>query len=341
MATATELVDDAQAYSNTQANSVQAFINQLVDAANVNYDGIIEDLQIFHTPLNVVADMLDNIAGTFPTPPTFVIPDFQVPAIPDVSFTAIEHDITTLEQARSELLSDLTSGGFGIDVNDETQLLDRTRDRTASEADTAIDEAGRVFANRRFSEPPGTLYGAMEQTLEGKRGEISEAAREIYVQRAQQFFNARQFAIQAAGVADRTRAEIKEIQFRIEEAEARFQLALFQSQLDSFRIQVQAAIDKVSLTVRVFEAHATVENARARVVAETAKVFIAEYGANVQSFLGVIDARIKNANNELAAQVQENEGKISAASQGANFYTNLVASALGAVNTVVSQSVEE
>lgn len=90
MATATELVNDAQSYSDSRKNDVQAFINTLADAANINYQNVIDELFVQHPPLNVVEDMLDNIAGRFPEPPTVLVPNFAVPAVPDIAFTAIE-----------------------------------------------------------------------------------------------------------------------------------------------------------------------------------------------------------------------------------------------------------
>lgn len=341
MATASAIIQSQQNYANTKDSTLQAFIWNLLDAAYVNYDGIVEELFVNHTPLNVVADMLDNIAGQFPAVPAVIVPDFNVPAVPDISFTAITHDITTLEQARADLLSDLVDGGYGIDTDDESRLLDRTRDRAAAEANAATAEADRVFQSRRFPTPPGTLYGALERVQQGQAEAVQAANRDIYVQRAQQFVQARQFAIQTAGIADRTRADIKEIQFRIEEARARYLLALFESELTLYRTQIAAAIDKATLTVRVFEAQATVANARVQASSDAAKVFIAEYQANVQSFLGVIDARIKNARAQLDAQVSRDNLVLEASKAGAGFFSNVVSSALGAINTMVSQTSED
>ena len=338
MATAEELIAEQRAYVNIQFDDFSRFVDSLLDEATVSYEGVVEDLLAQHIPLDVVSNMLDAIAGTFPAVPNINIPVFSVPAVPDIAFTTLEHDITTLEAARALLLTDVQDGGYGIDPGDEAQLLDRERDRFAAEAQTAVDDLERSFTSRRFSEPPGTLFGALERIKEGVRQAVQTASRNIYIQRAQQFVQARQFAIQTAGIADRTRADILEIQFRIEEARARYTLALFESQLTHFRVQIQAALDTVTLTVRIFEAQAAVADARARVVAEKAKVFIGEYEANVRSFLGVIDVRLKNARNQLEAAVATNDGRRDAAKTGGGFFAQIVSSAMGGTNTMISQS---
>src|SRR5690606_24465878 len=116
-----------------------------------------------HLPVDSQVDALNNIAGTFPEPPAILIPGYAVPELPDISIDNIEHDLSVLEQARTELLSDLESGGYGIDTDDETQLLDRTRDRASKQAQAATAELELTFATRRFGTPPGTLYGPLER----------------------------------------------------------------------------------------------------------------------------------------------------------------------------------
>ncbi len=340
MATATELIANRESYVTDKDNSLSGFINLLLNAASVFYEDVVGDEQVFHSPLNRVEAMLNAIQTEFPEIPSTVIPDFAVPAVPDISFTDITHDITTLEAARAELLSDLNAGGYGIDTADETQLIDRTRDRQTAEAARAVDEVDRSFQNRRFSTPPGALYAAHEQVREAQRAAVSSVNREIYVQRADQFVRARQFAISTAGVADRTRADILEIQFRVEEQRARFLLALFQSQLDQFRTQVQFAIDKVTLAVRVYEAQSVVADSRVRSAAEAARVFVAEYQANTQAFLGVVNTRLANARNQLDAAKARSDAEIQTATAGVSYYSSVVQAALGAINTMVTQSSE-
>lgn len=339
--TVDEVIANHTALVDAKSSEFELFVNELLDAATVLYENVVDDVLVAHVPLDVVTQMLDAIAGDFPAVPSISVPVFSVPAVPEVSFTTIEHDITVLEAARALLLDDLTEGGYGIDVDDETQLIDRLRDRATADAQAAVDEVERAFATRRFSEPPGTLFGALERVQEGKREAVSIAARDVYIQRAQQFVQARQFAIQTGPFADRTRAEIKEIQFRIEEARARYTLALFQAQLEHFKVQLSGALDKATLSVRLFEAQAAAANARAQIVAEKAKVFIGEYDANVRAFLGTMQIRLENAKNQLNAAASNAESRRDAAKAGANVFSTIVAHALGGLNTMVSQSKTE
>lgn len=341
MSTVDTIIADHLARIDSNATEFQQFVSQLLDATTVFYENVVEDVLVNHVPLDVVTQMMDAIAVDFPAVPSINVPTFAVPAVPEVSFTTIEHSITVLEAARTLALTDLQEGGYGIDTDDETQLIDRFRDRAAADAQAAVDEVERLYATRRFSEPPGTLFGATDRAREAMREAVSVASRDVYIQRATQFVQARQFVMQVAPVLDRTRADIKEVQFRIEEARARYLLTLFTAQLDHFKTQLSGALDKATLTVRIYEAQAAVADARARVAAEKAKVFIGEYEANVRAFLGVMQVRLENAKNQLNAAASNAESRRDAAKAGTDVFGTIVAHALGGLNTMVSKSATE
>lgn len=341
MATVDTIIADHLARVDSNASEFQLFVSELLDAATILYENVVDDILVAHVPLDVVSQMMDSMTVNFPSVPAITVPAYAVPAVPDVSFTVIEHSITVLEAARTLALADLTDGGYGIDVDDETQLIDRFRDRAAADAQAAVDEVSRAFATRGFSEPPGTMFGALERAREKMREAVSVATRDVYIQRAAQFVQARQFVMQIAPVLDKTRADIKEVQFRIEEAKARYLLQLFTAQLEQFKTQLSAALDKATLAVRLYEAQAAVADARAKVAAEKAKVFIGEYDANVRAFIGVQQVRLENAKNQLNAAASNAESRRDAAKAGADVFGTIVAHALGGLNTMVSKSATE
>jgi hypothetical protein len=341
MATVDQIITDNLNFVDDKQNDMASFVNEISDAAFTNFLADVYDVGAGYIPVESDIEAINNLVGSFPSVPAIVIPSYAPPELADISIDDVEHDITVLEAARAMLLGDLQDGGYGIDTDDESALLDRTRDRTAMEATRATEEVERVYTNRRFPTPPGALFDAQERIRQTERSALSEVNRDIFIRRSEQFFQARQFAIQTAGTLDKLRADILEIQFRIQETRARFALAAFQSQLDSYRIRISAAIDQAKLTLDRYQIQSGVTSDRVRLAAETAKIRIGEYQANYTSLLGVLDYNLKQSLAEIDAIKQQADLRLKAATAGADFYASIVSGALSAVNTVVSQTTEE
>src|SRR5262249_38628912 len=113
---------------------------------------------------------------------------------PIIAFRDIEQ--SALDAVKAVLLRDLTLGGYGIDPGDEAALLQRTRDREAAVAMAEEDEVVRDYAEGGFSLPTGAMLAARARARQAAAGRISSVNREIYIKRADQFVQARQFAIQ-------------------------------------------------------------------------------------------------------------------------------------------------
>lgn len=340
MATVDEIIESNQDFADTQKNDMVSFINAVADAASVNFSGNVESTNAGYNSVDSQVDAINEIAGSFPSVPSVVYPSYVAPEIGDISISELTHDITTLEAARSLILDDVQNGGYGIDTDDESALLDRTRDRVENEADKSKDEVERSYSSKRFNIPPGALHDASSKIQQSKRSALSEVNRDIYINRSEQFVRARQFAVQTAGVLDKTRADILEIQFRIEEARARFSLASFQSQLEAYRIKIMAALDQAKLTINIYETQSKVVSERVRAASDAAKVRVASYEANYKSLLGVLEYNLKQSMAELEAEKEEATLRLKAATSGTDFYSSIVSGAMSAINTVVSQSSE-
>lgn len=341
MATVEENMAEIRSYIDEQKPDFERFVDDLHKAIEVNFDNIVGNFDADVPGVSLAFSVLDNIQGAFPEPPEVAVPDYQVPEIPDISFTPIDNNIDVLEAARQKLLGDLEDGTYGIDTNDEQQLLDRARDRAVEEAETAVAELERSFQNRGFSVPPGTMWDPLEMARQAVRRQVSDTNRDIYIKRADQFFQARQFAISAGGTLDQQRASIKQIQFQVELAQAQFLLESFRLQFEKYRVQIAAAIDKASLLIRVFEAQSSVTNSRIRAASEQARVFIADYDSRVRAYLGEIEANLQNGRNRLEAEKAAADLSFAAADTGARVFSSVISSGLGAQSTLVSQSSEE
>jgi hypothetical protein len=148
---------------------------------------------------------LGNLAeATIPSPPSLDIPSFSATA-PDTTLTAPTNTFafaetpyasTLLSSIDETLLADITTGGYGIFTDDETQLVERSVEREREEGARAIDQAAVDFASRRFDLPPGALL----ETQMRARHAVLEAAnthnREVLLKRYDKFTEARQFALQ-------------------------------------------------------------------------------------------------------------------------------------------------
>lgn len=138
-----------------------------------------------------------------PAAPTVNLPVFASTA-PVVTFSApsnnfafaeVDYSSALLDELKAKLLSDLENGGYGIDDDDETRLVDRALQRENGQVAANVDEAERLYATRRFPVPPGAMYGAIERARQAAQDAISTASREIHVKRSDLYVENRRFAM--------------------------------------------------------------------------------------------------------------------------------------------------
>lgn len=96
------------------------------------------------------------------------------------------------------LENDLTSGGYGLDTDDEIRAWGRAVDRQESQRRQTVDEASRAFVSRRFSQPPGALFDAIDGVTQRASDSVSEVNREIAIKRSTDYIEARRFTITSA-----------------------------------------------------------------------------------------------------------------------------------------------
>jgi hypothetical protein len=137
---------------------------------------------------------LPVFAGTAPAA-TFSAPSNNF------AFAEVDYSSALLDEVKAKLLTDLEDGGYGIDDDDETRLVDRALERENAQAAASVDEAERLYATRRFPVPPGAMYGAIERARQSAQEAISTASRDIHVKRSDLYVQNRQFTLeQAKGV---------------------------------------------------------------------------------------------------------------------------------------------
>jgi hypothetical protein len=337
-----QVIANHTAQVNSKSSDFEKFVNALLDAATVLYESVVEDVIARHVSLDVVTQMLDSIAGDFPTVPAVTVPVFSVPNVPDVSFSIIERDLLVLETARGLALRDLEDGGHGIHANDELGLVERLTIRATADAQTAVDELQRVITTRRFEEPPGTLFGSLERARAGQREAVAGAARDVYITSVP--------SSTCRPASSRSRwhqcwNEPAQMSKKLDSVWRRHARAMhsncFRPNWSTSRFSYPALSTRRRCRCGYSRAQGAVANAKAQIVAEKAKVFIGEYETNVRAFLGVMTVRLENAKNRLNAAASNAESRREAAKAGAQLFGGIIAHALGGLNTMVSQSKTE
>lgn len=139
-----------------------------------------------------------------PDAPNIQLPSFYA-APPELTFSPpensfawaeIEYESALLDEVKAKLLSDLINGGYGIEPDDELQLVDRAIEREATQALQAEAEITRQYATRGFVLPPGALAEALQLARHTAQRQANSLNRDITLKRADLYVDNRKFALQ-------------------------------------------------------------------------------------------------------------------------------------------------
>ena len=140
----------------------------------------------------------------YPDAPSIQLPVFNevFPEAPELLLSAtynyteelFQNDV--LDDIHAQLMSDIESGEFGIDIRDEELLYDRQQDRIAKSHLARENEVLNTFSQRGFLFPPGVLVANMESNKQETSNAVSDINREVSTTRAELYRRGREFAIQ-------------------------------------------------------------------------------------------------------------------------------------------------
>ena len=230
-------------------------------------------------------------AITLPQEPLISLPTFsqQFPE-EELPFTATpfnfsEPDFTDelLDEIKSQELSDLVNGGFGIDPRDEEQLVGRVRDREARAGRTREAQALRNFASRGHHLPSGPLDDALRQAQFETQATISAGEREIYTVRADLYRKTREFILQAGT----TLVEFLGNLFSFKQERA-LKAAIFVSE---FSVTVFDALVK-RYNTQILAYNAAADAHRILIQAELAKIEIFAQQIQAQKLIGDLNEQL-------------------------------------------------
>ena len=228
-----------------------------------------------------------------PSPPSIVMPTFAALAPPDdlttptaqFQFAEAAYNSVLLDPLRTKLLDNLLNGGYGIETADEIALFNRARDREVEAMQSRIEDAGRAMASRGFPLPPGELSIQIDRAYQDMQDKVSDASRDITLQRNKLYVENRQFTIR----------EVKEL----EQITMNFWNLVQERSLNAAKLTVELSIAIYNTLVERYKARWAGYQAQATAYAEQIR------GQLVQAEIYRTNVEAKNVEVQMQHQLVE------------------------------------
>ena len=295
--------------------------------------------------------VLDDVQ--FPTAPVLQIPQFtaRLPDRPDLSLSEEEfnyaeenYENAVLNEITDLLLSDfqgITENRYGITPEDEEALYNRVKDRETNASLNQENELIDRFASRGMYYPPGTMTAFLNQNKQETQDRISDANREILVNRAELYRRGREFAVQSGislndlllrNFQTRQQRLLQAAQLRIEFAIAvlNAKIGIYNADvqaytqfIQAYQAEVQALLTQVEIYRTETDVATSKVNANAiqaqiyRTQIEAAQITAQIYETQVRGVLARVEverAKIERFQSQVQAFIAQIEGQRSQAS---------------------------
>lgn len=258
-----------------------------------------------------------------PEAPSIFIPlfDREFPEAPDIltpdegKFQYEEQDFShfLLDEVTNVLFTDLQSGE-GVNIlllEDEEQVFERLKDREYRSALVSEMEVLDTMAERGFPVPSGASVFLLQSAQKDARGRMSEAQRELSIQRVEMFRRAREFAIQNGisllqtlivqhGFKQQRALEVSKFiaQFSIEVADIQIRryntlVQAYQAFAQAYESRIRAALSQIEIYRAEVDAAATKQQIN--------RITVELYNAQVNAARTLIDLYVAQMS---AAQVE-------------------------------------
>jgi hypothetical protein len=242
----------------------------------------------------------DTVALAIPTfDETFTDEDLLLPTY-RFNFTERDYESALKDAINSGLLTEIQTGGYGLNPNDEALLFQRAREREDSAAQKAIEEVKRNFSMSGFPIPVGAMTKQMEKAAYEAVAKNSSINRELTLKRADLYWDGKKFAftsglqleqltmnlhnaaMERALNAAKAEMEILIAYFNAQVARYQARLAKFKTLSEVYEIRVRAEIAKVEIFKAQIEA--------AKMQGELQKNQVDLYKAQVEGVTALIQA---------------------------------------------------
>lgn len=230
---------------------------------------------------------------------TWVDEDLIVPTY-RFNYTEKEYTSDLKDAIQSGLLTEIQTGGYGLNPNDETLLWQRAREREDFTAQKAIEEVKRNFSMTGFPIPVGAMTKQMEKAVYEAVAKGSSINRDITLKRSELYFEGKKFAF-TSGIqletmnmnlwnqvqerclnAAKAEMELLIAHFNVQISRYNARLTAYKVQAEVFHTQIQAEIAKVEIFKAQIQA--------ALLQGEVQKNQVELYNAQVKGVQALIDA---------------------------------------------------
>lgn len=334
MATVPQIISDQQTYAAGWVAQAQGFINQVANLANVEFS-IDLPTQLGFGLTDIVDDAQGQILARTPARPSFAAISASLPSAPAISFTEVDIDLLTA--LKQKLITDLEDGGYGIDTADELPLLQRTRDRETMIATSQDEEIVRAYAEGGFSYPPGAMAYARARAQEAAAMKISSVNRDIYLKRADQFVAARQFTMRESGSAQGLFINLQNAMI----AHSQALTAVYASQIQGYRAGIDGQAEVIRANLGIYQADVQAFAAVISALSDAYRLKLNEVQLNNNWNVEVVRSRLQEAQVRLSAQSNSASIRLHGSTFGSNYYANIIAAALGSINSLAAQTSTE
>lgn len=268
-----------------------------------------------------------------------VIPEYQLPADPEASYSYFEPMYSTplLEALVAKLHTWVIAGGTGLDADIEAAIWARAKAKLEMQRRTAWDNTLDQFASRGFTIPPGALAGGLANVqLESDRAH-QQLNYEISIEQARLAQNNTQFTVSASTQLENTLIGLHNNFYNraLQNAKQAVDMifSIYSAKINAYitklrgheiRANVQVATINAanaynSNTVQIFQAKVTAYQAQLQtemmLIENIGRVFsmrLAGYQANLQvevenlkSRVEEFRAKVQQANNHTQLSLQE------------------------------------
>lgn len=272
--------------------------------------GIRPDLSHLDLPTAPAAPIISAFTALVPIA---LPPDDLTTPTAVFSFAEGAYDRTLLDPWRAKMLSDLLNGTYGIDVNDEIALLNRTRDREVEIAQTRVETTTREFAARGFPLPPGELAIQIDRAYQDMQNKVSDANRDIYLDRSKRFVDARKFNITEVREMEHILIgfynAVQERALNVSKATVEFSIAIFNALVSKYKARLEAAI--AAGQIQLYRSQAEVAQMNAQV--EVFRGLVLAYEANLRRIIDPARVQVEAYGVDVQANKVLNDGQVAVA----------------------------
>lgn len=307
-------------------NAVLDRFNQATDLS----EGMLATASEFLTQLSSAAGSLGPfnpiIPNIFPAPVSLNFNPGDLPDepestelyLPNFPVEPVLQAIGLVTAIKARLEYDLANGVTGLDPDVEDDIWRRGQERDRIALDEAKEKIAAEWSKRGFNLPDGVLTAQLTQAETEYMNKRLDTSRDITIKQAEMAFQHTQFIIQ----------QIIAMETLLINAVVEGNRTLIQeyiANMDGYKAQVQAAIEKLTTNIRIYEATVNAFRAKAEAQAAIAHVDIAAADAQIRTAVAqmemyVREAEIMTKNAQIAAQL-----RVSAAEAGGRIAASIAA----------------